>query len=183
MKRSIKYILKLIALLSFILTISACSWSEDKDIIYIRHHLEDYNAHTEPFEKGVSVTLSTKEILEGIEEPKLLENIYDTVLYLVKTEKREDHYIIQFGLDSELKSKGTMLSLFRLNYNQSYSREIEYEAFNEKGETASIGHGGGDGEAPYLQSYHFNISEAQLLRGEEWTFKISGLYLLIYSVK
>lgn len=183
MKRRLNWYFMFSLIILLALTMNACSLNSDKDIIFIRHHLDDYSASTEPFEEGMAFTLTTDEIVEGMEEPRLLDTVYDTEVYLIKVEKREDRYLVEFGLDSELKSNGTMVSLFRLNSDQSYSRDLEYEVVNEKGETADIAYGGGDSDAPYEQSYHFKIGGAEVKSGEQWTFKLSGVYLLDYSKK
>lgn len=173
-------------LLFLTLVASACS-QDDKDILFIRHNLDDYSANTILYEDGIVFTLSTEEILRGVEEPKLLEKVHDTEIYLVQAQERKtqkNNYIIQIGLDSELKpSTGAMLSLFRLNNDNSHSRDLEFEVFNEKGENeiGNFGYGGGDGEAPYEQSFHFDINEEELLKGEKWTFKVNGLYVLKYT--
>lgn len=180
-KQRLNLFLLFSVMMSLVLITSACSLNEDKDILFIRHHLDDYNARTEPFEEEMAFTLSTEEIIEGVEEPRLLKNVHDTEIYLLRTKKREDQYVIQFGLNSEIQSKGTVLSLFHLNPDQSYSRDLKYEVVNEKGETADIAYGGGDGDPPYPQSYHFKIEGAELQSGERWTFTIRGLYLLSYS--
>lgn len=170
-----------LCLIFIIITSSACSGTENTDILFIRHHLDEYDAHTFPYEKGVKFTLTTEDILNGMEEEKLIDQVRDTKVYLMKVEERENRYIIQIGLNSELKSEGTMLSLFRLNPDGSHSRQLTFQTYNEKGDRGEFGHGGGDGESPYEQSFHFDTDEEALLEGKRWTFKVSGLYLLNYS--
>ncbi|GAA0501453.1 hypothetical protein GCM10008986_31140 [Salinibacillus aidingensis] len=184
MNQKLKIIFKYVPLILLTFIISACSAGTEKDIIYIRHNLDDYSADTGPYEEGIEFTLTTEEILSGVEEPMLLKKIYDTEIHLVQAQERQSqksNYVIQVGLDSELQQEGTMLSLFRLNNDNSYSRELEFEVFNEEGESGNFGHGGGDGDAPYKQSLHFDTDKEELLKGEKWTFKVSGLYLLKYS--
>ncbi|WP_047985819.1 hypothetical protein [Ornithinibacillus californiensis] len=184
MNQKLKVIFKCVPLILLTFIISACSASEEKDIVFIRHNLDDYSANTVPFEEGIEFTLTTEEILRGVEEPMLLEKVYDTEIHLVQAQERQiqkSNYVIQVGLDSELQQEGTMLSLFRLNNDYSHSRELEFEVSNEEGESGNFGHGGGDGDAPYNQSFHFDADKEELLKGEKWTFKVSGLYLLKYS--
>ncbi|MBA2176174.1 hypothetical protein H0266_14855 [Halobacillus locisalis] len=156
-----------------------------KDIQTIRNNPDQYSAYTTPYETGITFTLSNEQIRKGITEPRLLEKVHDTNVSLIEVYERGNHngkYVIVIGLEDEYHSLGgTMLAMFRLNPDQSSSRTVTYEVFNEDGKNVDVAHGGGDGEAPYNQSYHYELLEEDLLMGETWTFKVSGLHLLHYG--
>ncbi|EDL66523.1 hypothetical protein [Bacillus sp. SG-1] len=184
-----KFILVWTTFLLFIL--GACKSSDGKDIIHIRQNLEDYQAETVPYEEEIQFTLTTKEILEGVEEPRKITTVHDTEVFLAGIEEEVNelnnkHEILVFvGLDGKVEEKGTLLSTFRLNEDDTYTSGPNFltdiRAINERGEDGDFGGTVGDYEGRFEQRVLYVFEKDELMGNKEWTFEIEGLYLLEYQ--
>ena len=171
--------------------LGACSSSDDKDIIHIRQNLEDYQAKTVPYEEEIQFTLTTKEILEGVEEPRKITTVHDTEVFLtdIKEEVNElnnkQEILVFVGLDGKVEEKGTLLSTFRLNEDDTYTSGPNFltdiRAINERGEDGDFGGTVGDYEGRSGQRVLYVFAKDELMGSKEWTFEIEGLYLLEYQ--
>ncbi|WP_456278660.1 hypothetical protein [Bacillus sp. AK128] len=179
-----------VILLSFITV--ACSIMEEKDIVFIRQHVDQFDVQTVPYEEKVKLELTTEEILNGLEEPIKLNTIHNTDVYLTEIVERENslngnaEVIINIGFDSVYQSpNGTMISLFQLNpeENTYTTGDVKLEAFDNEGEPTSFGSGMGDHEGEYEQFVGYVLEKETLMTSDTWTFEISGLNLLHYSEK
>ncbi|MBE4910065.1 hypothetical protein IMZ08_18675 [Bacillus luteolus] len=174
-------------LILLILITAGCTLLEEKDIQFVRSNLEDYYASTTPYKEKISIKLSTEEILNGIPKPVKINSIYDTEVWIIKTYEKNDNKEIDIliGLDSHVSSsKGTMLSHFRLNEDNTYTvGRVKLRAFDENGEFKGFASGSGDNEGKYGQFLSYTFEKEDLINRKELFLEISGLYLLNYQIK
>lgn len=184
----------LVSLTLFVLVLGACSARTDKDVLFIRYHLEDYKAETVPYEEEIQFTLTTEEILDGIEKPQEIASVYDTDVFVYEVKKRENklnseqEILISVGFDGNIHEKGTLLTTFQLNkenntYTTSPSFKKDIRAYNERGELGDYGGGVGDSEGRFQQEILYVFQKEELQESKEWTFEIEGLTLLKYQEK
>ncbi|PKR78772.1 hypothetical protein CEY16_03185 [Halalkalibacillus sediminis] len=174
-----------VLLILFITT--ACSTVSDveKDISDIRKSLDDFQAKTVPFQDKITFTLKSDDILNGLKEPKKVTQIEDTEVYLSELREKEDEIFVIVGVEGNFNPEGgTMLSLFRLNNENSYSSTYELKTYNDKGEEVGFVRGGGGGGGEQFGQYvHYRLTKEALKESEEWTFEINDIHLLNYNGK
>jgi len=181
-------------LAAFIMIMVSYSSSKQIDIQHIRQFSDEFNASTTPYEDKIRFKLTIQDILSGIQEPRHLETIKDTDVYLKgirikeKESENEADIYIDIGLESNTEpSKGTLLSLFKLNENDTYTTgSVEHKVYNKEGKLTAAGDyggGGGDseGDGEFDQHLHFLFEKSGLLKSDSWTFEVSGLYLMEYT--
>ncbi|THE13663.1 hypothetical protein E1I69_07045 [Bacillus timonensis] len=175
----------------FLFLISGCSYSYGIDINYIQQYPDKYSASTLPYEGKIEFSLSTEEILNGIEEPQKITTIYDTDVFLIditedeNTINNEQEILVIVGFDSHINSnEGTLLSQYEVNEDNSITTgSVNIKAFGDDGELGSFGTGSGDFEGKYEQHVMYVFNKDDLFKSKKWKFEISGLHLLTYSKK
>lgn len=175
-----------------LLFVVACTPSADKGIVYIRQNLEHYNASTVPYEETISFTMTTEEILNGLEKPMKLTNDEQTEVYLFEineeanniTDEKLIDIMVGFRYDYHSPS-GAMISQFSLSDNNMYTRgDLKLTAYDATGTQGVFARGSGDYEkGQYEQIAYYRFKEEALKKSKKWTFEISGLYLLKYEEK
>ncbi|MYL31992.1 hypothetical protein [Pontibacillus yanchengensis] len=74
-----------------------------------------------------------------------------------------------------------MLSLFRLNDNQTRTNTIRLKAYEENGAEGNYGSGFGDSEGNSEQMAMFVFTKEELQKSKRWTFQMSNMHLLNYK--
>lgn len=183
------HICRFILLSIFIFTLVACSSNEEKDFTFVRKNLNDFQVETIPYEDKISFTLTTDEIIKGSKEPKKIETIHDTDVYITEIKEKENEpniISINVGFDGHFKSPdGTMISMRRYNDDNTVTTSLtEIKVFNDKGEqTQSFGYTSGDSEGKYGQFITYFMEKDIVEKSKEWSFEISNLFLLNYEEK
>lgn len=164
--------------------------SNEKGISYVRRNLDMHQAETVPYQNDITFTLTTKQILNGLSEPIHINQVYDTDIYVEEVKekmndlKEKKEYLIIVGFNSHYHADGgKMLSLFRLNKNQTRTNTIRLRAYGENGDEGDYGSGFGDSEGKSEQMAMFVFTKKELQKSKRWTFQMSNMHLLNYSKK
>ncbi|MYL31993.1 hypothetical protein [Pontibacillus yanchengensis] len=74
--------------ISALLIISLILTSNEKGISYVRRNLDIHQAETVPYQNDITFTLTTKQILNGLNEPIHINQIYDTDIYVEEVKEK-----------------------------------------------------------------------------------------------
>lgn len=175
-------------MLFFVVLISIGCTPTEKDSTPVANLiLKEYNYKLQPYQDKIQFTLDTNEILNGVNE-SFKTKIYDTEFYLKEVKERTNDIMIIFGFKNHFNNNGKMLIPFKINTdNNTWTGTVKREAFNEAGEPGDFGTGA-SGNTPVIENtfegqiYYF-IEPDELMKGEQWTFVITGLNTLSYNKK
>ncbi|MFT4414126.1 hypothetical protein ACLM5H_09715 [Fredinandcohnia humi] len=164
------------------------------DIHYVFGNIDNFEVQTIPYNGEIEFDLQANDILNGLKEPKKLETIHNTDVYLWYIEERENtingekEINIMIGFDSHYKPpQGKMVTFTRISQNNSnitYSSSTLLEVCNEKENFVNFGKGyGSSNDGRFEQHALFVFPKEEITKSNEWSFKISGLHLLEYKEK
>ncbi|WP_377890189.1 hypothetical protein [Alkalihalobacillus sp. R86527] len=171
----------------------SCAPADEKGIVYIRQHPNEYIATTVPYEETIEFTLTTEEIMNGLTKPMKITSDQQTDVFLVEikedtnkiNQEKEIALIVGFRYTYH-SPEGSMISLFRVNKDNTFSTGlINLSAHNEMGESGDIEVGSGDfsHQDGFEQTVMYRFKEDELKKSKKWNFEINGLYVLNYEEK